>query len=537
MQNSLLFKRRTVQAIGLTLLSILLLTIIYYLRAIFNPLLLALILAYILNPIVNLMEKIKIRRSFAIFLIYLTLSIFIIIIFIFGIPFIGAQSRFLFEKTFVGDRFTDVNKNGTWDEGEPLHEIDVDKNGKYNPSYLTTLVKWIKTAATRWKQWSTSPSLEVSDIKDPEKLINILEKPNNSLVQYFREKMSPSTQKFMMEYKKEKDEEKKKELLETFLTHLVKDLNQIIEGPSIYKGREHFFDIKLSKETKKLANKKELKGVDLKLLNRLLIEVVFLEEIRKIDSSDTVEWKILLREVANKKGVENVAQTLFRLSHTTLRAVITTIMSIFAILTYLILLPIYTFFLLKGINNLIATAKSYMPPSRRDDMIRIFTRIHKAISSFFRGKLIVCFAKGLLTWLVLELMGVQFALLFGVIQAIASIIPFFVLIVGLGPNLLIVFIEGMPWPYVIGVILLYSVIEALEGFWLNPWIMGKNTGLHPLTVILSLMIGGYLLGFFGLLIAIPIATTLKILAEELLLPHIREFLLEDAKSMAPKENA
>lgn len=133
-------------------------------------------------------------------------------------------------------------------------------------------------------------------------------------------------------------------------------------------------------------------------------------------------------------------------------------------------------------------------------------------------------------------MGLEYSLIFGGVQMIASIVPFLVLLVGFVPNLIIVLLEvGVAWPYLIGIIFMYGVIEALEGFVLTPWVMKQETGLHPLTVILTLLVGGRLFGLFGLIMAIPICTTLKILSEEFLLPAWREVAQCDAPPLPPPE--
>ena len=141
-------------------------------------------------------------------------------------------------------------------------------------------------------------------------------------------------------------------------------------------------------------------------------------------------------------------------------------------------------------------------------------RIHLAVSGFFRGKLIICIIKGILTWICLELMRVKYPLIFGGIQAVASIVPFLVLVVGMVPNIILVVLDlGCSWPHILGIFTMYAVIECIEAFLLTPWIMGQETELHPLTIILSLLVGGELFGLFGLIVAIPLCTTIKILGQ------------------------
>ncbi len=194
----------------------------------------------------------------------------------------------------------------------------------------------------------------------------------------------------------------------------------------------------------------------------------------------------------------------------------------FILLSYLVFVPVYTFFLLRSLNNIRDTIFSYLPKQKKNEVRQILQSIHLAVSSFFRGKLLICVIKAILTWAVLQLFGVKFALLFGLIQGVASVVPFMVLIVGLIPNMVIVALESdssLLGP-LLGLFCLYMFIEGIEGVLLTPMIMGKETGMHPLTVILSLLVGGELFGVFGLILAIPFASALKILLRELVLPGI-----------------
>ncbi len=232
-----------------------------------------------------------------------------------------------------------------------------------------------------------------------------------------------------------------------------------------------------------------------------------------------IDWVFIREQVLNKESVESVGKMLLAFSKTTLLTAFNTMMGMFWLLSYLILLPLYTFFLLQGMNNIRDTVYGYFPGNQRDVIIRILQRIHIALSSFFRGKLIICFLKGFLTWACLEMLGLRYSLIFGAIQMVASIVPFLVLLVGMGPNLFLVFLDqGFHFPYLIGIVIIYSILEGLESFVFTPLIMGKETGMHPLTLILSLLIGGELFGLFGLIMAIPLCNTLKILAQEFLLP-------------------
>lgn len=196
-------------------------------------------------------------------------------------------------------------------------------------------------------------------------------------------------------------------------------------------------------------------------------------------------------------------------------------------LQYVILVPLYLFFLLRGMNAIRDGVYAHLPGRHRDQVVHVLSRIHSAMSSFFRGKVLICLAKGLLTALGLALLGVRLPLLFGLIQAVASLVPFVVLIVGWIPAIVVVLLDqGMSWGTILGVSMIFLVIEGLESFVLTPYILGKETGLHPALLILSLLVGGELFGMFGLIMAVPVVSILKIFGQEYLLPPLRELAAE-----------
>lgn len=135
----------------LTVSAITILTMAYHLRSIFNPVLLSLLLAYILNPIANFFERFRIGRTMTIFMMYLVLTTIITLLFILLIPLIGAEFGYLYEKTFVGDEFKDADSDNVWDEGEFLVR-DINKNNKYNPSYIDTTISWIRSSVKKWNK-------------------------------------------------------------------------------------------------------------------------------------------------------------------------------------------------------------------------------------------------------------------------------------------------------------------------------------------------------------------------------------------------
>jgi predicted PurR-regulated permease PerM len=195
---------------------------------------------------------------------------------------------------------------------------------------------------------------------------------------------------------------------------------------------------------------------------------------------------------------------------------------IFFVLSYLVLVPVYAFFLLRGMNRIKAAAASYLPAAHKDQILAIARKIDIAVSSFFRGKLIICVLKGTLVGVGMYAIGVRFSLLFAFIVAVAALVPYVIVIVGWIPAVgLVILDSGANWWMIGGTLGVFVAVEVLESAVFTPFLLGKETGLHPVTVIISLFVGGELFGLFGVILSIPLTCIAKILAQELLLPQLK----------------
>ncbi|MDZ4771888.1 MAG: AI-2E family transporter [Planctomycetota bacterium] len=201
--------------------------------------------------------------------------------------------------------------------------------------------------------------------------------------------------------------------------------------------------------------------------------------------------------------------------------------NLLAVGTLLILLPIYTYFLLFELERIHRFVARYLPRRDRDRLVRIGTQIGEVLANFFRGRLLVCLAKGTFLALGLFIADVDFALLLGLGTGFLSLIPFVGSAIGLVMALLVAMLEHSLGYAVIGVGTVFLLAEGLENYFLIPKILGNSLGLHPVVVIFSLMAGAASMGMFGLLVALPLTATLVILGREFLLPVLADLADND----------
>ncbi len=201
--------------------------------------------------------------------------------------------------------------------------------------------------------------------------------------------------------------------------------------------------------------------------------------------------------------------------------------SILTFAGYLVLVPIYTWFLLFELERISDFVRKYIPRGDRERFANIGNQITEMLGSFFRGRMLVCLLKGLVLAVVLSLAGFPYALLVGMVSGFLSLVPFVGPAVGYGLAFLLGLLELSLVDALWRIAIVYTVGEVIEGYVLLPRVLGDSMGLHPIVVIVSLMVFGAALGMFGMLLALPLTSAVVILANELVLPVLREMAEND----------
>lgn len=173
----------------------------------------------------------------------------------------------------------------------------------------------------------------------------------------------------------------------------------------------------------------------------------------------------------------------------------------------LILAPFLAYYILRDSATLARAAVSWLPGSSRRHLIEVAQRVNRVVGGFLRGQLIVSAVVGCVVAAGLSLLGVRYAVVLGIFAGLADVIPYFGPIISAVPAVALALMESPLTA--LWVVLLLVAVQQLEGSVLSPKIVGERVGLHPLTVILSVLIGGELLGVVGMLLAVPAAAALK----------------------------
>lgn len=212
---------------------------------------------------------------------------------------------------------------------------------------------------------------------------------------------------------------------------------------------------------------------------------------------------------------------------TLLAAITRTFTSLSTLVSLLFLVPLFSFYFLWRFDDLVRTIHDHLPAKYRATVVDIVTTIDGAVANFFRGRLIVCALVGLITGFGWTLVGVPYGLALGLLAGLLNIVPFMSLL-ALPPALFFTFYGHFSahenWVLAVALTAaVYMAVQALESFLLSPTIEGQASGLHPLAIVLAIMIGAELAGLLGMLLAIPVASTLRTFSMRLLLPEIRRW--------------
>ena len=210
--------------------------------------------------------------------------------------------------------------------------------------------------------------------------------------------------------------------------------------------------------------------------------------------------------------------------------------SLLAFGTMLILLPVYTYFLLFDLGRIHGFVRRYLPIRDRARLAGVGRDLGAVLANFFRGRMLVCLFKGLFLTLALWVLGVDYALFLGLGSGFLALVPFVGAALGfLGTCLVGLGLLDMdPLGLLVRLSIVFGLAELFEGYVLIPKILGDSLGLHPVVVIASVMVGGAALGMFGFLIALPLTAALTLLSREFVLPALADFADED-DSVGPPE--
>jgi len=189
--------------------------------------------------------------------------------------------------------------------------------------------------------------------------------------------------------------------------------------------------------------------------------------------------------------------------------------AVVSLVSYVVLTPILAFYLLRDWDRIIAALDQAIAPGSREVVRRVARRMDEILGAYFRGQGLVCVAIGLLTSGGLLLLGVDFALLLGIVAGLFNLVPVIGLIASVVPAIAVALLSPDPVLTSVKVLGVFGVVQLLEQALLSPRLVGDRVGLHPALVMLAILVFPIFWGFVGVLVAVPAMAAFGVLIEEL----------------------
>lgn len=185
--------------------------------------------------------------------------------------------------------------------------------------------------------------------------------------------------------------------------------------------------------------------------------------------------------------------------------------ALLGMLANIVLLPVLAFFFLRDWDLLVGRVGALIPRDYFETVRNLAKESDAVLGGFLRGQLLVMLILGVLYGVGLWAVGLDLGILIGIIGGLLTFVPY------LGPATVVV-LGGIAalaqfgdWQHLAGVAVVFTVGQVIESYWLTPKLVGDRIGLHPMAVIFSVLAGGQLFGFLGMLLALPVAAVANVL--------------------------
>ena len=183
------------------------------------------------------------------------------------------------------------------------------------------------------------------------------------------------------------------------------------------------------------------------------------------------------------------------------------------VVSLLIVTPFVAFYLLRDWDAVVAWVDGLLPRDESGEFRRLASAIDAKIAAFVRGQFVAGILLGLFYSVGLVAIGLNYGLLIGLASGVFSFVPYLGFTIGFAVSLVVAMVQFWPdWQWLAAVVVVFMLGQLFEGYVLQPFLVGKSVGLHPVWLLFALFAFGYLFGFLGLLIAVPAAAAVGVVA-------------------------
>ncbi|AYO53885.1 chloramphenicol efflux transporter CxpE [Acinetobacter wuhouensis] len=182
----------------------------------------------------------------------------------------------------------------------------------------------------------------------------------------------------------------------------------------------------------------------------------------------------------------------------------------------IVLIPVIAFYFLLDWNRMLEGMREFIPQKYKASTLKIVAECHSVLGAFVKGQFLVMVLLGIVYAVGLQLVGLEVGLIIGMVAGLCSIIPYLGFGVGIIAAIIACFFQfGMDPKHLLMVLAVFGVGQLIEGYILQPFLLGDKIGLSPVAVVFAVLAGAQLGGFVGMLIALPVAAVIVVLLKHL----------------------
>ena len=182
------------------------------------------------------------------------------------------------------------------------------------------------------------------------------------------------------------------------------------------------------------------------------------------------------------------------------------------IVSLIVITPVVAFYLLYDWDRMVARIDLWLPRDYVDEIRRLAREMDATIAAFVRGQILVCVLLGTFYAVGLMTVGLNYGLLIGLGAGLLSFIPYLGFALGFITSIIIALVQFSPdWIWIAATVGVFLIGQLIEGYLLQPYLIGERVGLHPVWLLFALFAFGLLFGFVGLIVAIPASAAIGVL--------------------------
>ena len=228
--------------------------------------------------------------------------------------------------------------------------------------------------------------------------------------------------------------------------------------------------------------------------------------------SDNAYVQVVVEYVNNNLNVSKISEKLVSVATSIAQGVVSSISSTASVL---VTMPFVLFFLLKDASHFNKFVISLLPKKLEKPVAETIDEIDDKVGSYIQGQMLVSLCIGVMLFIGYNIIGLHYAFSLATIAAFLSIVPYLGPVIAITPAMLVA--ASTSWVMVVKMLVVWGIVQFLEGNIISPNIMGRSMNMHPLTVIFVILIGVNIAGVVGAIIGIPVYSILKVLVGKLLL--------------------